>query len=118
MPKTTKATATGTTKQRPRKTDRKSATRRQAKRVPAATASPANAKAGSVTVPIRQSKKAAILGLLERPDGAAISDLTAATGWQAHSVRAVLTGFRKDGKELTRAKDDAGVTRYRLSATG
>jgi hypothetical protein len=118
MPKITKATATGTTKQRPRKTDRKSATRRQAKRAPAATASPANAKAGSVTVPIRQSKKAAILGLLERPDGAAISDLTAATGWQAHSVRAVLTGFRKDGKELTRAKDDAGVTRYRLSATG
>jgi len=78
MPKTTKATATGTTKQRPRKTDRKSATRRQAKRALAATASPANAKAGSVTVPIRQSKKAAILGLLERPDGAAISDLTAA----------------------------------------
>src|ERR1700730_15897112 len=94
MPKTTKATATGTTKQRPRKTDRKSATRRQAKRALAATASPANAKAGSVTVPIRQSKKAAILGLLERPDGAAISDLTAATGWQVHSVRAALTCHR------------------------
>jgi hypothetical protein len=118
MPKITKATATGTTKQRPRKTDRKSATRRQAKRAPAATASPANAKAGSVTVPIRQSKKAAILGLLERPDGAAISDLTAATGWQVHSVRAALTGLRKDGKELIREKDDAGVTRYRLTAAG
>ena len=116
MPKTTKATATGTTKQRPRKTDRKSANRRQAKRAPAATGSPANAKAGSVTVPIRQSKKAAILGLLERPDGAAISDLTAATGWQVHSVRAALTGLRKDGKELIREKDDAGVTRYRLTA--
>ena len=114
MPKITKATATGTTKQRPRKTDRKSATRRQAKRAPAAT--PAKAKAGSVTVPIRQSKKAAILGLLERPDGAAISDLTAATGWQVHSVRAALTGLRKDGKELIREKDDAGVTRYRLTA--
>jgi hypothetical protein len=62
MPKTTKATATGATKQRPRKTDRKSANRRQAKRASAAT--PVNAKAGSVTVPIRQSKKAAILGLL------------------------------------------------------
>jgi hypothetical protein len=118
MPKTTKATATGATKQRPRKTARKSATRRQAKRAPAATASPANAKAGSVTVPIRQSKKAAILGLLERPDGAAISDLTAATGWQMHSVRAALTGLRKDGKELIRAKDDTGVTRYRLTAAG
>jgi len=118
MPKITKATATGATKHRPHKTDRKSATRRQAKRAPAATASPANAKAGSVTVPIRQSKKAAILGLLERPDGAAISDLTAATGWQVHSVRAALTGLRKVGKELIRAKDEAGVTRYRLTAAG
>jgi hypothetical protein len=118
MPKTTKATATGATKQRPRKTDRKSATRRQAKRAPAATGSPANGKTSSVSPPIRQSKKATILGLLERPDGAAISDLTAATGWQVHSVRAALTGLRKDGKELIRAKDDAGVTRYRLTAAG
>ena len=60
----------------------------------------------------------AILGLLERPDGAAIRDLTAATGWQVHSVRAALTGLRKDGKELIRAKDEAGVTRYRLAAAG
>jgi hypothetical protein len=35
-----------------------------------------------------------------------------------HSVRAALTGLRKDGKELIRAKDDAGVTRYRLTAAG
>ena len=118
MAKPPKATAAGAAKRRARKTARKSATRRQAKRALAATASPANAKAGSFTVPIRQSKKAAILGLLERPDGAAISDLTAATGWQMHSVRAALTGLRKDGKELIRAKDDAGVTRYRLTAAG
>jgi hypothetical protein len=97
MPKTTKATATGTTKQRRRKTDRKSANRRQAKRAPAATGSPANAKAGSVTVPIRQSKKAAILGLLERPDGAAIGDLTAATGWQVHSLLAAILECRQPG---------------------
>jgi Protein of unknown function (DUF3489) len=44
------------------------------------------------------------------------SELTEATGWQVHSVRAALTGFRKDGKELIRAKDDVGVTRYRLAA--
>src|SRR5258707_11579007 len=118
MTKTTKVTATGAPKQGARKTARKSANRRQVKRTPVATGSPANVKAGSVTVPIRQSKKAAILGLLERPDGAAISDLTAATGWQVHSVRAALTGLRKDGKELIRQKDDAGVTRYRLTAAG
>ncbi|SRR6266852_5012757 len=118
MAKTSRATGTRAPKQQARRTDRKPANRRQAKRVPAATGSPANGKAGSVAAPIRQSKKAAILGLLERPDGAAISDLTGATGWQPHSVRAVLTGFRKDGKELIRAKDEAGVTRYRLAAAG
>jgi hypothetical protein len=41
---------------------------------------------------------AAPLGLLERPNGAAISDLTAATGWQAHSVRAALTCHRAPGR--------------------
>ena len=71
-----------------------------------------------VAAPIRPSKKAAIIGLLERPNGAAIGDLTAVTGWQVHSVRAALTGLRKDGRELIRAKGDAGVTRYRLTATG
>jgi len=118
MTKTSKATVGSTTKQQSRKADRKSPNRRQAKRVPVASGSPANAEAGSVTAPIRQSKKAAILGLLKQPDGAAISDLTVATGWQVHSVRAALTGLRKDGNELIRAKDDAGVTRYRLTAAG
>jgi hypothetical protein len=53
--------------------------------------------------------------LLERPDGAAIGDLIEATGWQVHSVRAALTGCRKDGKELIRAKDEGGVRRYRVA---
>ena len=68
------------------------------------------------TAAARPSKKASVLGLLQRPGGAAISELTEATGWQAHSVRAVLTGFRKEGKELSRVKDEGGTTRYRLAA--
>jgi hypothetical protein len=66
--------------------------------------------------PARQSKKASIVGLLQRPQGAAISELTTATGWQSHSVRAVLTGLRKDGRELVRGKDEVGTTRYSLAA--
>jgi hypothetical protein len=66
--------------------------------------------------PARQSKKAAVIALLARPDGAAISDLIGVTGWQVHSVRAALTGLRKEGKDLVRAKDAAGVTHYRLAA--
>lgn len=58
--------------------------------------------------PVRPSKKAAIVALLEGPNGAAIGDLINATGWQQHSVRAALTGLRKEGKELVRSKDAGG----------
>ncbi len=50
-------------------------------------------KAGAVTTAgARQTKQAVILNLLRRAEGASIGDLILATGWQAHSVRAALTG--------------------------
>jgi len=116
MRKTKKKTATGTSKRPLRKTDRNTPKRRPGKPALASVGAPAAAIPRSALAPIRPSKKASLLALLERPDGAAISELTEATGWQVHSVRAALTGFRKDGKELIRAKDDVGVTRYRLAA--
>src|SRR6266566_4664938 len=79
-------------------------------------AKPISSKANASAAPVRRSKKASILALLQQPDGAAIGELTAATGWQVHSVRAALTGLRKEGKELAREKDAAGVTHYRLAA--
>jgi hypothetical protein len=113
------ASATGNmTKPRTHKRTRKSAARQQARRSNSATVAPANARGSSVVRPVRQSKKAAILALLERPDGAAIADLTGATGWQVHSVRAALTGLRKEGREVLRDKDKAGVARYRVAAAG
>ena len=109
--------ATGNrTKQRTRKGTRKSPARQQARRPNSATVARANARGSSVIRPVRQSKKAAILALLELPDGAAISDLTGATGWQVHSVRAALTGLRKEGREILRDKDNVGVARYRVAA--
>ena len=73
--------------------------------------------AGDVAIaPARSSKKATIIGLLQREGGAAIGDLTGATGWQTHSVRAALTGLRKEGRELARIKNEGGVTHYRLTA--
>src|SRR5260370_19709875 len=66
--------------------------------------------------PARSSKKATILALLQRPTGAAIGDLTEATGWQGHSVRPALTGPRNEGNELGRGKGQGGVTHYRLAA--
>ncbi len=64
----------------------------------------------------RRTKANIILDLLQRPTGASISELTKATGWQPHSVRAALTGLRKKGREVVRTKDDQGVTRYCIKA--
>ncbi len=57
-------------------------------------------------------KAGTILGLLSRPKGARINELQKATGWQAHSIRAAITGLRKRGITITRSQDD-GVTVYR-----
>ena len=98
-----------------RKTARKSA-KPTSKQQATKAASSRSSRARSSAAPVRPSKKVAIVALLERPNGAAIGDLIEATGWQTHSVRAALTGLRKDGKELVRDKDAAGVTHYRLAA--
>jgi DNA-binding MarR family transcriptional regulator len=60
--------------------------------------------------PARGGKAETILALVSRPGGARIADLQKATGWQPHSVRAALTGLRKRGIDITRAKEgDATV---------
>ena len=59
-----------------------------------------------------KTKQAIIRGLVERSNGASIAELTRATKWQAHSVRAAITGLRKAGTEIVRTKNDGGTTRY------
>lgn len=43
------------------------------------------------------SKAATLLEMLQRRDGATLDEMTERTGWQAHSVRAAMTGLRKKG---------------------
>ena len=38
------------------------------------------------------SKKAIVLELIRRPDGASLKEIMDATGWQAHSVRGFISG--------------------------
>jgi hypothetical protein len=115
----TRKTSRGTTaERRPRKPARKSAAPREAQGQTATAAASAAPDTTPPGAPARQTKKGSILALLQRPKGAAISDLIAATGWQVHSVRAALTGFRKEGKELLRDKDQSGVTLYRIAEEG
>lgn len=63
------------------------------------------------------TRQAQLLELLKREEGADIDEMVHLTGWQPHSVRAVLTGFRKRGIKVTRTKEGNGVSVYHASAT-
>lgn len=66
--------------------------------------------------PSPQTKAAMLEALLRHDGGASLAALCDATGWQAHSCRAFLTGLRKAGKVVTRIKDEAGQSIYAIAA--
>jgi hypothetical protein len=56
-----------------------------------------------------------LIAMLERPAGADIPAMMAATGWQAHSVRGALAGaLRKKGHRVINQKID-GQRIYRIA---
>ncbi len=54
-----------------------------------------------------------ILKLIKRSKGARLQDLQKATGWQAHSIRAALTGLRKQGVRIDHSRTPSGKTIYK-----
>jgi DNA-binding transcriptional regulator PaaX len=70
----------------------------------------------SAPVPVAKmpSKTSMLLELLGRNGGATLDQMVAAIGWQPHTTRAALTGFRKKGHAVSSEKTD-GVRVYRLS---
>jgi hypothetical protein len=52
--------------------------------------------------------------MLLRDEGATIGDMTAATGWLAHTVRAAITGLKKLGYAIDSDKID-GLRTYRAA---
>ncbi|MBX9609235.1 MAG: DUF3489 domain-containing protein [Gammaproteobacteria bacterium] len=75
---------------------------------------PPPAPAAPLPAASRQTRKATLIALLSRPEGAVLSELTAATAWQSHSVRAAITHFRQAGFVVTRTRDEGGTARYQL----
>lgn len=60
-----------------------------------------------------KTKTDLVLGHLRRAHGVSLAQLMASTGWQAHSVRAVICGLRKQGICIVRFKAKNGATAYR-----
>jgi hypothetical protein len=63
------------------------------------------------------SKLAKVIDLLRRSQGASLLEMQKATGWQAHSVRGVMSGAikKKLGLGITSSEDDSGERRYRVA---
>jgi hypothetical protein len=66
--------------------------------------------------PRASSKLARVIDLLQRSDGATISNLIEATGWLPHTTRAALTGLRKRGYAVVRERVDGEDSVYRIVA--
>ena len=114
-------------------TDRKTAVARIWKAIQALTPTPApqaapvapkKAKAAKaatvkdVTPTARDgSKKAIVLDMLKRPDGATLADIMSATDWQAHSVRGFISGSlgKKMGLTVESFKRSDGVRAYKVA---
>jgi hypothetical protein len=61
---------------------------------------------------IKRTINDTILKLLRRPNGATIEQLQKAIGWKPHSIRAALTGLRKQGHAIKRDQNAKEVTIY------
>lgn len=64
----------------------------------------------------RASKSSLVLAMLQRPEGATIARLVAATGWLPHTTRAALTGLKKKGHQVTSEKTEGEERVYRVAA--
>ena len=62
------------------------------------------------------TKQALLIAMLQRPDGAKMAEIIAATGWQAHSARGAMSGAlgKKLGLAVVSAKEDARGRVYRI----
>lgn len=68
--------------------------------------------------PKAEPKSQIVKRLLSRRAGATLNELTAATTWQPHSVRAFLSGLRKTGATIQREERRNGEKAYSVAKPG
>lgn len=66
-------------------------------------------------LPRASTKRAMLIGMLERAQGASVAEIGQRLGWLPHTVRAAITGLRHVGRDVTRSKNERGQTVYRLA---
>jgi hypothetical protein len=66
--------------------------------------------------PPTSTKRAVLIGMLERAEGASVAEIGLRLGWLPHTVRAAITGLRHAGHEVTRSKAPSGQSVYRLAS--
>lgn len=64
----------------------------------------------------RQAKASKLEAMLARKSGVTLDQMCEATGWQAHTCRAFMSGLRKRGREIVRETGKAGKSIYRLGS--
>src|SRR5262245_3248205 len=65
----------------------------------------------------RESKKATVLGLLRRGEGATLAQIAEATGWQNHSIRGFISATAKKlALPIESTKNESGDRVYRTTA--
>lgn len=89
----------------------------------AETAAPQGSGAAPLPPPRRQrygTKQAALIAMLQAPEGASVAEIAAALGWQRHTVRAALShGLkRRLGLGVASHRDETRGRVYRLQAEG
>jgi DNA-binding MarR family transcriptional regulator len=70
----------------------------------------------SADQPPASTKRAKLIAMLERPEGASVAEIGQRLGWLPHTVRAAITGLRRAGRGVTRSKDADDRSVYRFAA--
>ena len=65
--------------------------------------------------PPASTKRAKLIAMLERREGASVAEIGQRLGWLPHTVRAAITGLRKAGRAVTRNKEADDRSVYRLA---
>jgi hypothetical protein len=77
---------------------------------------PKAAKSREATGPRDGSKTAQVVAMLQRPEGATLSEIMASMGWQKHTVRGFMAGsMKKAGYNVESFKPESGERTYRIN---